>query len=118
MSTTGTPPERLARVSELAARLAEKTLADRMLEHPTPDATLRALADAALLLDAHGQPIPPLALELLTRLFEERRGEAGAADAVAADEPPSEGGSDAAPEEAPGRRLMRLFRALRPGAKT
>src|SRR4051812_46515635 len=68
------PPERLARVSELTTRLAENALTEMMLHHPVPDRTVRALADAMLLLEEYGQQIPPLALDLLMRIQKERHG--------------------------------------------
>ena len=74
MSETDRPsPERLATVSALAAKLAEKALAERMLQRPVDDQTVTALAEAVLVLEEHGHPVPPLALDLLARFFQERR---------------------------------------------
>ncbi|KAB1074072.1 hypothetical protein [Methylobacterium planeticum] len=116
MSATERPsPERLARVSELAVKLAEKALAERMLQRPVADQTVTALAQAALLLEEHGEPVPPLALELLTRFFEERRragdgaGPGPAGGAGHPEDPHDPDGPTVA------RKVIGFFRSLRPG---
>ena len=106
-------------VSELSAKLAEKTLAEMMLHHRVSDQAVRALANAALLLEEYAYPIPPLALDLLTRIHQERHTEVTLNDPDERLE--QETASDArqdGEETRAARRLMRLFRSLRPGAKT
>lgn len=110
-------PDRLATVSDLAMKLAEKALAERMLRRPVADQTVTALAQAVLLLEEHGEPVPPLALDLLTRFFEERRraGDAGpdqAAGAGHADDPHDPDGPTVAGK------VIGFFRSLRPGHRS
>jgi hypothetical protein len=66
------PEEKLARVSNLAERLAERALAELMQQRPVDDQTATALAEAVIVLRDYGQPVPPLTLDLLTRFFQER----------------------------------------------
>ena len=119
MTTTGrTPQEKLARVSELAERLAERALAEMMQQRPVGDQTATALAEAVLLLRDYGQPVPPLALDLLTRFFQERRTERASADQdTAAEEAPASGATQGSAEPTAADKLIGFFRSLRPGGK-
>ncbi|GJE44720.1 hypothetical protein [Methylobacterium soli] len=120
MSGTDRPsPERLATVSALAAKLAEKALAKRMLQRPVDDQTVTALAEAVLLLEEHGHPVPPLALDLLARFFQERRRQAPSGPEEG--EPADRRDSDAQDVEegtTVAGKVMGFFRALRPGTKS
>ncbi|GJE76863.1 MULTISPECIES: hypothetical protein [Methylorubrum] len=53
-------PARLSEVSRLATLLADQALDAQIERRPIPDLQLRALVDAAELLDAYGQALPPL----------------------------------------------------------
>jgi hypothetical protein len=120
MSETDRPsPERLATVSALAAKLAEKALAERMLQRPVDDQTVTALAEAVLVLEEHGHPVPPLALDLLARFFQERRRQPPSGPEE--DGPPERRDSDAQDAEegtTVAGKVMGFFRALRPGTKS
>ena len=71
MPTEWPKDRRLDEASKLATKLAERSLAEMMLHGSLPAPTVRVLANAALLLEEHAYPIPPLVLDLLTRLDEQ-----------------------------------------------
>ena len=58
-------PERLSEVTRLATLLADRALDAHIERRPIPDDQVRALVDAALLLDAYGQALPPLVGQVL-----------------------------------------------------
>ncbi|WP_407530376.1 hypothetical protein [Methylobacterium oryzisoli] len=60
--------ERLARMAELASLLAERVLSAHMENTVVPDAHMRALVDASLLLDEYGQQVPPLLAPIMDQL--------------------------------------------------
>ena len=65
---------RLAEVSRLATLLADQAL-DAQIEHrPIPDLQLRALVEAAELLDAYGQALPPLLGQVMHEINTDRPG--------------------------------------------
>ncbi|MFY9289708.1 MAG: hypothetical protein WAP03_03235 [Methylorubrum rhodinum] len=65
-------PARLSEVSRLATLLADQAL-DAQIEHrPIPDLQLRALVEAAELLDAYGQALPPLLGQVMHEINTER----------------------------------------------
>jgi hypothetical protein len=110
------PEEKLARVSELAERLAERALAEMMQQRPVEDQTATALAEAVLLLRDYGQPVPPLALECLTRFFRGRREHVGADQDSSGEQAHNPDAREEHGETTAGGKLMGLFRALRAGA--
>lgn len=63
--------KKLGRVSELAERVAGRVLAEVMQQRPVDDQTVTALSKAVLLLDEYGHAVPPLALDFLTRFFQD-----------------------------------------------
>ena len=120
MSATDKPsPERLATVSELASKLAEKALAERMMQRPVDDQTVTALAEAVLLVEEHAHPVPPLALDLLARFFQERRREGTSRPLE--NEVPEDPGAESKDDHDEGttvaRKVIGFFRGLRPGTK-
>ncbi len=106
-------PQRLTEVSELAAKLAEKALADRLRHGAVPVQSVRALAAAAMLLDEYGLEPPPLAVDLLRRV---RDDEAHVDEARGASEEPEPFSDEPSKQddrsEEPGK-IARLFGALR-----
>ena len=54
------PPAGLSEVSRLATLLADQALDAQIMSRPIPDDQIRALMEAALLLDEYGQELPPL----------------------------------------------------------
>ncbi|WP_336491551.1 hypothetical protein [Methylobacterium nigriterrae] len=110
------PEEKLATVSELAERLAERALAEMMQQRPVEDQTATALAEAVLLLRDYDYPVPPLALECLTRFFRDRREHAAADQDSSREQEPDSEAHEEQGEPTAGGKLMGLFRSLRPGA--
>lgn len=64
---TGQPPsaERLSEVARLAALLADSVLDAQIMRRPILDAQIQALLDAALLLEEHEVPLPPLLKQIV-----------------------------------------------------
>lgn len=60
MLDTPTPQSRLSEVSRLATLLSDQVLDAQIMKRPIPDVHVRALLDAALLLEEYGRPLPPL----------------------------------------------------------
>ncbi|WP_336486184.1 hypothetical protein [Methylobacterium nigriterrae] len=117
MNTADAPSERLETVSELAVRLAERTLAKMMQHRPVDEQSVTALSEAVLLLRDYGHPVPPLALECLTHFFRERREHSAAVErGDSADQEPGPHPNEEHGETTAGGKLMGLFRSLRPGA--
>ena len=76
----GPAEEGLAEVSRLATLLADQVLDARVMERPIPDEQVRALRSAALLLDDHAQPLPPLLLQVLREVEVAGRGDTAGAE--------------------------------------
>src|SRR4051794_28133799 len=112
MPTEPLGPQRLAEVSELAAKLAEKALADRLMHGSVPVQSVRALAGAVMLLDEYGLEPPPLAVDLLRRV---RDDEAHADEPRGASEEPEAISDEPSEQEGDGKepgKIARLFGAL------
>ena len=58
-------PERLSEVSRLASLLADQVLDAQIMSRQIPDQHIRALLDAALLLDEHDVPLPALLTQII-----------------------------------------------------
>ncbi|TXN39597.1 hypothetical protein FV232_22215 [Methylobacterium sp. WL30] len=58
-------PERLSEVSRLAGLLADQVLDAQIMSRPILDQHIRALLDAALLLDKHSIPLPALLMQIV-----------------------------------------------------
>ncbi|KQT50046.1 MULTISPECIES: hypothetical protein [Methylobacteriaceae] len=65
-------PARLSEVSRLATLLADQALDAQIERRPIPDLQLRALVEAAELLDAYGQALPPLLGQVMHEINTER----------------------------------------------
>ena len=76
--------ERLSEVSRLATLLADRVLEAQIMSRPILDAQVRALLDAALVLEEHSVPLPPLLKQILSQVGKdpERR----AAEVVGSDD--------------------------------
>ena len=61
-------PGGISEVSRLANLLAERVLSAHMADAPVPDAHVRALVAAGLLLDEYGQDVPPLLIPIMDEL--------------------------------------------------
>ena len=57
--------DRLPEVLRMASVLAEQVLDAQIMHRPVPDEQLRALANAALVLEEHGVALPPLLIQVL-----------------------------------------------------
>ena len=68
MTDPSPSPERLQEVSRLAGALAERVRAAQMLGEPVEDAQVKALLEAALLLEESGIAQPPLVMEALQKV--------------------------------------------------
>ena len=59
------PVERLSEVARLATLLADRVLDAQIMNRPISDLQIRALLDAALVLEEHQMPLPPLLMQIL-----------------------------------------------------
>jgi hypothetical protein len=59
------PVERLSEVARLATLLADRVLDAQIMSQPISDLQIRALLDAALVLEEHQMPLPPLLTQIL-----------------------------------------------------
>ena len=57
--------DRIPEVLRLTSVLAEQVLDAQIMRRPIPDEQIRALANAALLLEDHGVTLPPLLMQVL-----------------------------------------------------
>ena len=57
--------DRIPEVLRLTSVLAEQVLDAQIMRRPVPDEQIRALANAALLLEEHGVTLPPLLMQVL-----------------------------------------------------
>ncbi len=76
-------PSGISEVSRLANLLAERVLSEHMADNPVPDDHIRALAQAAQLLDEYEQEVPPLLAPIMDQL---RAGAASRADSEPAND--------------------------------
>lgn len=65
MTTHPASSERLSEVARLATLLADRVLDAQIMSRPILDAQIQALLDAALLLEEHEMPLPPLLKQIL-----------------------------------------------------
>jgi hypothetical protein len=61
---------RLSEVARLATLVADQVLDAQIMSRPVPDAQIRALLDAALVLEEHAMPLPPLLMQILHEVDE------------------------------------------------
>ena len=73
---------RIAEVLRLTTALSDLILDAQIMKRPIPDDQVRALANAALLLEEYAIPLPPLTMQVLHEI-----GAAGLAAAVVQGEP-------------------------------
>ncbi|MCJ2075637.1 hypothetical protein MKK68_08220 [Methylobacterium sp. E-016] len=77
--------ERLPELSRLTGLLADQVLDAQIMSRPILDQHIRALLDAALLLDEYGVPLPPLLTQIVYEIDTET-GRMAETDAVVQDE--------------------------------
>ena len=99
------PAERLSEVARLATLLADRVLEAQIMSRPIPDAQIRALLDAALVLEEHSLPLPPLLMQILHEVDKDPEHEA-------TEGPSSDGVQDSAGQEKV-RGFTRLLRTFR-----
>ena len=62
--------ERLSEVTRLATLLADRVLDAQIMSRPIADVQIRALLDAAIVLEEHSMPLPPLLMQILHEVDE------------------------------------------------
>ncbi|GJE45542.1 hypothetical protein [Methylobacterium soli] len=72
--------KRLSEVGRLATLLADRVLEAQIMSRPILDVQIRALLDAALVLEEHDMPLPPLLTQILHEVDE--ASEQGRPDAI------------------------------------
>jgi hypothetical protein len=65
MTEQAATTERLSEVTRLATLLADRVLDAQIMSRPIADVQIRALLDAALVLEEHAAPLPPLLMQVL-----------------------------------------------------
>ena len=65
------PSARLSETLRLTALLTEQVVATQTLRRPVPDEQVRALANAALILEEYAVPLPPLLMQALDEIGSE-----------------------------------------------
>ena len=70
MTEQAATTERLSEVTRLATLLADRVLDAQIMSRPIADVQVRALLDAALMLEEHGMPLPPLLRQILHEVGE------------------------------------------------
>ena len=62
------PSARLSETLRLTALLTEQVVATQMMKRPISDEQIRALANAALVLEEYAVPLPPLLMQALDEI--------------------------------------------------
>src|ERR1700710_2707936 len=105
MTERAATTERLSEVTRLATLLADRILDAQIMSRPIADVQVRALLDAALVLEEHGIPLPPLLMQILHEV--DRNPEGRATERVASD------GAEGASGQGEGGGFSRLLRTFR-----
>jgi hypothetical protein len=110
--------ERLSEISRLSGVLAERVLDAQIMSEPIQDLQIKALLDAALLLEEYAVPLPPLLTQILHEVSDDVFGEGGPDDTAPTTEldakvGSAEGGEGSA-KTLSFSRLLRPFRGSKP----
>lgn len=110
--------ERLSEISRLAGVLAERVLDAQIMSEPIQDVQIKALLDAALLLEEYAVPLPPLLTQILHEVSDDVFGDGDSAETTPSGE--TEAPVGAAESESGSAKTLSFSRLLRPfrGSKT
>lgn len=78
MSQVPDPESRLSEVLKLANLLSEQVLDAQIVKRPVPEDHLRSLLEAALLLEEHQYPLPPMLGQIMDEIASVRSQDAPA----------------------------------------